>query len=372
MFQTIVMYYLAKIYRRDLSIALPQVFDETLLPPSASDVKKQSVAQLQKLSDDIAKRDQILLAQNQALADYEAKVKTLQAQVAKTKARNVTIPDKHDYSEAETRERIIDLMLREAGWNPKGENVAEYPVVGMTSRKTGQGSVDYVLWGDNGLPLALVEAKRTSVDVQKGREQAKEYADCLEKMHGQRPLIFFTNGYSTYLWDDTKYPPRDIQGYYSKDECERIIQRRSNKIDSTSVSINKGIADRYYQQESIRCVAERFKEGYREALLVMATGTGKTRTAIALVDVLMRAGLVKRVLFLADRKTLVSQTVKAFKKHLPSSSPVNLLEEKEAFDSRVVVSTYHTMMGSLIPLTSLINLTRASAALAWGILIWSS
>jgi type I restriction enzyme, R subunit len=174
-----VMYYLAKTYRRDLSVTLPQVFDETLLPPSPSDVKKQSAAQLQKLSDDIAKRDQILLAQNQALADYEAKLQTLQARVAKTKARNVAIPDKHDYSEAETRERIIDLMLRESGWNPKAENVAEYPVVGMISRKTGQGSVDYVLWGDNGLPLALVEAKRTSVDVQKGREQAKEYADCL-------------------------------------------------------------------------------------------------------------------------------------------------------------------------------------------------
>jgi type I restriction enzyme, R subunit len=340
-----VMYYLAKTYQRDLSVALPQVFDEALLPPSASDVKKQSAAQLQKLSEDIAKRDQVLLAQNKALADYEAKVTALQAQVATTKARNFSIPDKHDYSEAETRERIIDLMLLEAGWNPKGENVSEYPVVGMVSRKTGQGSVDYVLWGDNGLPLALVEAKRTSVDVQKGREQAKEYAYCLEKMHGQRPLIFYTNGYSTYLWDDVKYPPREVQGFYTKDECERTLQRRGNTTDVVSVAVNKAVADRYYQQENIRRVAERFKEGYREALLVMATGTGKTRTAIALVDVLMRAGLVKRVLFLADRKTLVSQTVKAFKKHLPSASPVNLLGEKEALESRVVVSTYHTMMG---------------------------
>jgi type I restriction enzyme R subunit len=219
----------------------------------------------------------------------------------------------------------------------------EYPVTGMPNPRGG-GFVDYVLWGDDGKPLGLVEAKRTSLDPHEGQRQAELYANCLEEMHCQRPIIFYTNGYETWIWDDQMYPERQVQGLYTKQELMRLIQRRRMRKDFRDVPTNKNIVDRYYQENAIRSLCEHLSLGHRRGLLVMATGTGKTRVSIALVDVLMRAGWVKRVLFLADRTALVNQAVNAFKRHLPESSPVNLLDEKEAAEGRVVVSTYHTMM----------------------------
>ena len=220
----------------------------------------------------------------------------------------------------------------------------------------GKGFVDYVLWGDDGKPLGLVEAKRTRRDARVGQQQAKLYADCLEQQFGQRPVIFYSNGYEHWLWDDANYPPRAVQGFYKKAELELLIQRRDDAASRwPSAEINAAIVERYYQTRAIRRIGEAFERDHdRKALLVMATGAGKTRTVIALCDLLMRCNWAKRVLFLADRVALVNQAVNAFKRHLPDASPVNLVTEKDA-EGRVFVSTYPTMMG-------LIDETRGRAA----------
>ena len=220
--------------------------------------------------------------------------------------------------------------------------------------KSGVGYADYVLWGDDGKPLAVVEAKETTVNPEVGQQQAKLYADCLEAMHGQRPVIFYTNGYKTYLWDDLAYPPRPVAGFYKKDELASLIIRRAQRAPLDVSQVRNAIVERYYQKRAIGSIADQFAQARRKALLVMATGSGKTRTAIALVDLLQRAGWVKRALFLADRVSLVNQAVGAFKAHLPQSSPVNLVTEKNT-TGRVYVCTYPTMMG-------LINATTGSEA----------
>jgi type I restriction enzyme R subunit len=205
--------------------------------------------------------------------------------------------------------------------------------------------VDYVLWGDDGKPLGLVEAKRTRKSAQVGQQQAKLYADCLEKQFGRRPVIFLSNGYEHWIWDDTSHAPRTVQGFYKKPELELLIQRRTTRQKLAEAAIDEAIVERFYQMRALRKIGETFEVDLdRRALVVMATGAGKTRTVIALCDLLMRCNWVKRVLFLADRKALVKQAVNAFKKHLPASSPVNLVTEKEK-EGRVYVSTYPTMMG---------------------------
>ena len=344
-----VLYWLGRTYTRSDPQGLPTIFDENLIPPSDRDLQKRSAAQLRQLDEELTERDEQLRQQSQSIADYEVQIAALQERIAQFKAANATIHIQHEYTEAETREYLIDVYLREAGWNPQGSNVAEYEVTGMpNSRRIGY--VDYVLWGDDGLPLGLVEAKNTSIEPQQGKQQAKLYANCLEKMHGQRPVIFYSNGYQTWIWDDHNYPPRLIQGFYTKDELQLIIQRRSIANNLREVPTNSTIVDRYYQEAAVRGMCEHFSMKHRRGLLVMATGTGKTRVAIALVDVLMRANQVKRVLFLADRTALVRQAVNAFRRYLPESQPVNLLEldnKAEAIQARVVVSTYHTMMGMI-------------------------
>jgi type I restriction enzyme R subunit len=256
-------------------------------------------------------------------------------------------PPPPDPNEKITREIYINLMLQEAGWDPKGHNVAEYEVIGMPTgdgKNNGPGYVDYVLWGDDGKPLAVVEAKRTSRDPRVGSQQAKLYADCLERMHEQRPIIFHTNGFETYVWDDTWYAAREIFGFYKKDELELMIQRRNTRISLVSAEVDANIADRYYQIEAIRSVGRVLEGRGREALLVMATGTGKTRTAAALVDVLSKCNWAKRVLFLADRTALIYQAKAAFTNLLPNLPAVDLTREKDNLHARVVFSTYQTMI----------------------------
>ncbi len=201
-----------------------------------------------------------------------------------------------------------------------------------------------MLWGDDGKPLGVVEAKRTRRDARAGQRQAELHADCLERQLGQRPIIFHTNGYEHWLWDDRRYPPRSVQGFLTKDELQLAIQRRTTRKPLANEEIDTAIVERFYQSRAIRRVTESFeKDGLCKTLLVMATGAGKTRTVIALSDVLMRANWAKRILFLADRVALVRQAVNAFKRHLPSASPVNLVTEKDG-QGRVYVSTYPTMM----------------------------
>ncbi|MBQ0759456.1 MAG: DEAD/DEAH box helicase family protein [Zhongshania sp.] len=285
----------------------------------------------------------LLDEREKALEAVNAELAAVRAKLANAKAVNQAEPDTHDYNEFDTRKYLIDVQLREAGWTIGEDAGEEVEVAGMPNEK-GVGFVDYVLWGKDGKPLAVVEAKRTLKDPGVGQQQAKLYADCLENMKGQRPLIFYTNGYSTWLWDDRRAPPRKVQGFYTLDELELAIQRRNMTIDPATLSLNKDIAGRYYQHRAIQSICETFSRGQRAALLTMATGTGKTRTAVALVEILQRANLVKRVLFLADRKALVKQAANAFKAHLPDSSPVNLVTDKNT-QGRVYVSTYPTMMG---------------------------
>lgn len=274
----------------------------------------------------------------------ETEVKSLRAEIAKIKKANQAIPDDHDYNEAQTRDAFIDLLLAEAGWPLNEDHDREFPVTGMPNT-SGEGFVDYVLWGDDGKPLGLVEAKRTKRDAREGQRQAELYADMLERQFGQRPVIFYSNGYEHWVWDDTRYPPRPIQGFLKRDELELVIHRRATLKPLSPESINTKIVERYYQTRAIRRVAESFeKDKLRKALLVMATGSGKTRTVIALTDLLMRANWAKRILFLADRVALVNQATNAFKAFLPQASPVNLVTEKSGH-GRVYVSTYPTMMG---------------------------
>ena len=341
-----ILYWLARTYRDDPTTVIPQLFDENLLPPPSANVVHQTTAQLQKRDEELQARDDALLKKQRENEELKAQLAAMQAQITTRKAINKAIPDHHDYSEAETRKRYINVSLREAGWNPNGSNVVEYKVSGMPFG-SGIGYVDYVLWGDDGLPLGLVEAKRTSVDPNQGKQQAKLYADCLEAMHGRRPIIFYTNGNTTHIWDDQRYPSRQVQGFYTKDQLMLLIQRRHSAKPLAEMSINQEIVNRPYQYEAIRQMTSHFNADHRKGLMVMATGSGKTRVTIALVDLLMRANWVKRVLFLADRSVLVRQAAGAFKTHLPTSNPVNLLEsggKEQAPAARVVVSTYHTMM----------------------------
>ena len=339
-------FWLARHYGRD-SAARPAPglqFRTDLLPQAAPDIAAHTQATLQKLAQDLAERDATLAAAQQKTAALDEELARLRAEVAAAKAANSDSPDAHDYNEAQTRDLYIDLLLKEAGWALDQPRDREFEVAGMPNHQ-GQGFVDYVLWGDDGKPLALVEAKRTRKDSRVGQQQAKLYADCLQARYGQRPLIYYTNGYEHWLWDDAQHPPRAVQGFHKKDELQLLVQRRETRKPLAGLAINAAIVERHYQQRAIRRIGETFEQDrQRKALVVMATGAGKTRTVIALVDLLMRGNWVKRVLFLADRVALVNQAVNAFKAHLPDASPVNLVTDKYA-QGRVYVSTYPTMMG---------------------------
>ena len=312
------------------------IFDESLVPAAEPVVAPEGVEELLGLKRQLDTTDD-------ARKEAEEQIAALQKRLAAIKAENEAVPERHDWNESETRRLIIDLALQRAGWPFDGERDREYQVTGMPN-SSGVGYADYVLWGDDGKPLAVVEAKKTTVDAAVGRQQAKLYADCLEDMHGQRPVIFYSNGYETFLWDDAFYAPRAVAGFYKKDELASLIHRRDHREPLDVARIKNAIVERYYQKRAIGSIGEQFAQARRKALLVMATGSGKTRVAVALVDLLQRAGWVKRALFLADRVALVNQAVAAFKAHLPESSPVNLVTEKGQA-GRVYVCTYPTMMG---------------------------
>jgi type I restriction enzyme R subunit len=336
-------YWFARTYGRAGRPAPGLAFDPGALP-KATPSPQQTAEQLQKLEASLRERDEKLAALLSDKRAIDEELKRLRAAVAAAKQAAERQPDTHDYSEAETRDYFIDLLLKEAGWPLNQSRDREFEVSGMPNAE-GKGFVDYVLWGDDGKPLGLVEAKRTRRDPRVGQQQAKLYADCLERQFGQRPLIFYSNGYEHWTWDDSHYPPRRVQGFYKKAELGLLIQRRATCRSLAEAPISSAIVERHYQTRAIRRIAESFERDHdRKALLVMATGAGKTRTVIALCDVLMRCNWAKRVLFLADRVALVRQAVNAFKRHLPDASPVNLVTEKDA-EGRVFVSTYPTMMG---------------------------
>jgi type I restriction enzyme R subunit len=347
-----VTYWVARTYSRNpADLPAPGLaFNQAVIPrPLPADVRLAKQAELKAQAEKYAAQDAELAAERKKNIDLDAELAALRAEIKAAKAANEARPDTHDYDEAETRALIIDLLLKEAGWALDQPQDREYPVTGMpvAASPSGKGKVDYVLWDDDGRPVALVEAKRTTRDPQQGKYQAQLYADCLEKKFGQRPVIFYTNGYRTYLWDNLNYPSREVQGFYTKEELRLLIQRRASRLTLAKLPINEQIAGRDYQSHAIRRIAEAFEnDAQRHTLLVMATGAGKTRTVIALTDLMMRANWAKRILFLADRKALVTQAANAFKQHLPNAPVVNLLNEKD-LSARVFISTYPTLMNMI-------------------------
>ncbi|MGY4275997.1 DEAD/DEAH box helicase family protein [Streptomyces sp. M18.1] len=347
------LYWFARTYTLQPA-ALPPAgleFDTSVVPrPLSPQARALKQAELKaKEAEDAARfkaQAEQLAAERAQNAELARQLEELKAQIAAAKVVNQAVQDTHDYDEQATRDAFIDLLLKEAGWDllTPGKDI-EYPIPSGMPTRTGKGYVDYVLWGDDGRPLAVVEAKRTRRDARDGQQQAKLYADALEAQFNRRPVIFYTNGYQTYLWDDgLGYPPRQIQGFLTKDELHWHIRQRAGRLSLTATPVNEKIAGRPYQLRAIKRVGETFeRDRGRQALLVMATGTGKTRTTVALVDQLMKAGWAQRVLFLADRQALVTQAMKAFKENLPNTPVASLLDDKAA-PARVYLSTYQTMM----------------------------
>jgi type I restriction enzyme R subunit len=256
------------------------------------------------------------------------------------------VPKPLDLSEYKTRKIYIDSMLRDAGWIEGKNWLNEVELEGMPN-KSETGFADYVLFDDTGKPLAVIEAKRTCKDVAIGRQQAKLYADILEKKYGRRPVIFLTNGFETRITDNI-YPERKCAAIYSKRDLEKMFNLQTMRTSLKNIFVDSNIAGRYYQEAAIKAVCDSFdKRKRRKALLVMATGSGKTRTVIALVDVLLQHGWINNILFLADRNSLVTQAKRSFVNLLPDLSVTNLCEGKDGAIGHCVFSTYQTMMNCI-------------------------
>lgn len=303
-----------------------QTFDPSLLSVSS----EEASAPVPESDIDLAK----LIEENKALKEELSARRAEQAQTY--------VPKPLDLSEYKTRKIYIDTMLQDAGWTEGKDWLNEVELYGMPNQ-AGVGYADYVLYGDDGRALAVIEAKKTCVDVSKGRQQAKLYADLLEKKYHRRPVIFLTNGFETHI-EDNLYPERKVAAIYSKRDLEKLFNLQTMRTSLKNVMVNKNIAGRYYQEAAIKAVCEAFDvKNRRKALLVMATGSGKTRTVIELCDVLLQHGWVKNILFLADRNSLVTQAKRSFVNLLPDLSVTNLCEEKDNYTAHCVFSTYQTM-----------------------------
>jgi len=317
-------------------------FDEALIP------KEKVVVDTKKIKE-----------QESLLGEKDAEIEALRKKIEQMSAQYTAEKEQHqqdrtfvaeDLSEFKTRKIYIDVDMKQMGWKFSGADAdvqEEYEVEGMVGVIGQLGYADYVLFGKDGLPLAVVEAKRTSKDPNIGRKQAVLYADCLERKFGRRPMMFTTNGFETYFWDDQTGPQRKVSGIFSKDDLQKLMNRRTERLDLMTVSIDDKITDRYYQKEAIRAVCEQIGLGFRKHLLVMATGTGKTRTASSLTDVLSRGKYVTNILFLADRTALVKQAKDDFKNYLPDMSLCNLCSNKDDRSARIVFSTYPTILNAI-------------------------
>ena len=319
-----------------------RVFDESLIPTEKVAVDTRKIKEQESL-----------------LGEKEAEIEALRKQIEQMSAQYTAEKEKHqqersfqpeDLSEFQTRKIYIDVDLKFMGWKFDGTDAdvqEEYPVQGMAGVVSQMGYCDYVLFGKDGLPLAVIEAKRTSKDPNIGRKQAVLYADCLERKFGRRPMMFTTNGFETYYWDDQSGPQRKVSGVFSKEDLQKLMNRRAERQDLMSIPIDDKITDRYYQKEAIRAVCGQIEQGFRKHLLVMATGTGKTRTASSLTDVLSRGKWVTNILFLADRTALVKQAKDDFKRYLPDMSLCNLCSNKDDRNARIVFSTYPTILNAI-------------------------
>ena len=319
-----------------------RTFDERLIPKTHVSLDMRKIREQESLLGEKDAEIERLRQQLASLADKYTEEKEHNRQ-----RRTLTL---EDLSEFKTRKIYIDAMLFSMNWKlegPDSDVSQEYEVEGMADVPGQKGYADYVLWGKDGKPLAVVEAKKACKDPNTGRTQAKLYADCLERRFGQRPVMFTTNGFDTFFWDDKSGPQRKVSFLFGKADLEKIIERRSSRLPLENISINDDITDRYYQKAAIRAVCEEISRGVRKHLLVMATGTGKTRTAASLVDVLSRRHHITNVLFLADRTALVSQAKDDFKTYLPDMSLCNLCSNKDDASARIVFSTYPTIMNAI-------------------------
>jgi len=289
----------------------------------------------------------------QLLQELEAlRVETKAVQKTADELKNILdegqkVVDELNFDEETTRRRLIESQLTIAGWDiADTEEITQEEQIKYQQTDNKIVYADYVLWDDNGKPLAVIEAKKTSKDSNDGRTQAHFYADGLEKMHGQRPVIFYTNGFDIWIWDDAQnYPPRRLFGFYSKDSLQYMVNyQQKYKQELNTIKTNKEIANRLYQIEAIKNVTEKFSSKHRKALIVLATGTGKTRVAISLTELLIRANWVKRVLFLCDRRELRKQAKNTFNDFL--SEPLTIVKrgtEKDR-DKRIYLATYPAMI----------------------------
>ncbi|MCR8726681.1 DEAD/DEAH box helicase family protein [Frigidibacter sp. ROC022] len=333
-------------YGKQKADQLP-AFVQPAAPRQAEAKEKRRI--LEKLAAQEAQMDALLAELEEARAKASEAEKEA-TELKKLAASAQSAADELHFSEADTRTRLIDSLLASVGWDV-GEGLKNTPQVGKEVEvdgqptKTGVGYVDYVLWDDNGNPLAVIEAKKTAVDAESGRHQAKLYADSLEKKYAHRPVIFYSNGFDIWIWDDAQgYPPRKLYGFYSKDSLQHLANyQRQQKKPLDTIEINGAIVDRLYQLEAIKRVSERFTGKHRKALIVQATGTGKTRVAIALTDLLIRAGWVKRVLFLCDRKELRKQAKNAFNDFLSEPTRIVTSRVKSNASERVFLATYPAM-----------------------------
>ena len=316
-------------------------FDESLL--ATGNEKRVKAEELRSLYEKLSSKDQKL---EQILKENEE----LRKQMAEERKNHVQSREFHvdAISEKETRRRYIDLALKEAGWQMGSNCTVEEPVRGMPN-SSGTGYVDYVLWGKDNLPLAVVEAKKASVDTAVGSHQAKLYADCLEMQYGVRPLIFTTNGFEIYYTNDSfGYAQRAISGFLTQDELQLEVDRRKQRKPLVSIEISDKITNRPYQKEAVTAVCDAISKKHRKMLIVQATGSGKTRVSISIVDVLRRHNYVKNILFLADRTALVKQAKNSYSQLLEDLTCCNLLDNKEDPESsRMIFSTYPTMMNAI-------------------------
>ena len=318
-----------------------RVFDETLLV--SGDEKRTKADELKKLYDNLSSKDKKL---EQILKENEE----LRKQMAQERKQHTKTREFHvdEISEAETRKKYIDVQLQEAGWIIGSNCTVEEPVTGMPNA-TGRGYVDYVLWGKDNMPLAVVEAKKASVDAMVGSQQAKLYADCIQNKYGRRPLIFTTNGFEFFYTNDAcNFPRREVSGFFTQDELQIEIERRKQRKPLDDIEISDRITNRPYQKEAVIAVCDAISKNHRKMLIVQATGSGKTRVSISIVDVLRRHNYVKNILFLADRKALVKQAKNNYTNLLKDLTCCNLLDNKDDPESsRMIFSTYPTMMNAI-------------------------
>lgn len=316
-------------------------FDEALL--ASGEEKRVKPEELKNLYDSLSSKDKKLA---QILQENEE----LRKQMAEERKRhNQTREFRVDtISENETRKKYIDVELQEAGWVIGKNCTIEEPVTGMPN-STGMGYVDYVLWGKDNLPLAVVEAKKASVDPLVGSQQAKLYADCLQNKYGQRPLIFTANGFEFYYTNDAcGYPRREVSGFFTQEELQLEVDRRKQRILLENIVISDNITNRPYQKEAVTAVCDAISKKQRKMLIVQATGSGKTRVSISIVDVLRKHNYVKNILFLADRTALVKQAKNNYTSLLEDLSCCNLCDSKDDPESsRMIFSTYPTMMNAI-------------------------